>query len=300
MTVPAPSAAAADAARSRRLAVLAMVGASALIAVTSLIAKALGLGEGEAALHPFQVSAGRFLFGLTTLCIFALWLKPDFRGAAWPVHVGRTLAGWVGATCLFAAAARMPLADATAISFLSPVVTMALAILFLGERVGPWRWLAVAVALAGALILIRPGTAAYQPAAILALGAAGFMGMEAVLIKRLSDSEPPIRILLINNALGAAIACTAAAFVWLPPGPSQWPLLVLIGVAMVGAQSLFIQAMKRGQASHVIPAFYCTLVFATLYDFALFGDLPDALAFLGAALIVAGVVLLLLRQQARR
>lgn len=290
----------AEDARRRRLAILAMVGASALIAVTSLIAKALGLGGEGSGLHPFQVSAARFVFGFMTVAAFALWLRPDFRGAAWPVHAGRTAAGWLGATCLFAAAARMPLADATAISFLSPVVTMGLAILFLGERVGPWRWLAVAVALTGALVLIRPGTAAYQPAAAIALGAAAFMGLEAIMIKRLSDREPPIRILLINNCLGACIAGTAAAFVWRAPTPEQWPLLVLIGVAMVGAQSLFIQAMKRGAASHVIPAFYSTLVFASLYDFAVFGDVPDALAVAGAALIVAGVVLLLLRQQARR
>lgn len=278
-----------------RTAILLMILASALIAVTTLMAKALGLGaaSGGEALHPLQISAGRFFFAFLVIAAANAVIRPGFRGANWPLHFGRSLSGWLGVSCMFAAAARMPLADATAISFLSPVVTMLLAVVLLREVVGPRRWLAVAVALAGALVLIRPGTAAFQPAALIALGAAAAMGMEAILIKRLSDREPVSRILLINNAMGATIACTAASFVWVWPAPEQWALLAALGLTMLCGQVCFVNAMRRGEASHVIPAFYATLIFATAYDFVIFGDAPGWIAAGGAALIVAGVLALL-------
>ena len=157
----------------------AMVAASALIAATTLIAKALGLGAGGEALHPLQISAGRFAFALITLSFFALWLRPDFAGARWSLHVGRSVCGWAGVTLMFAAAARIPLADATAISFLSPLVTMGLAIAFLGERIGRWRWTAAAISVCGAIVLLRPGTDAFHLAALLALGAALSVALHA-------------------------------------------------------------------------------------------------------------------------
>jgi drug/metabolite transporter (DMT)-like permease len=177
-----------------------MVGASAIIAVTSLLAKALGRGVSGSELHPFQVTAGRFGFALALPLVVIAWLRPRFAGAAWPVHAGRSLCGFAGATCLFAAAAAMPLAQATAICFLNPLATMVLAIPLLGERVSPVGWSAAVVAMIGALVLVRPGTDANPPAALIALAAAAFIGMEMILIKRLSDREPPLRILVISNA----------------------------------------------------------------------------------------------------
>lgn len=273
----------------------AMVAASALIAATTLIAKALGLGAGGEALHPLQISAGRFAFALITLSFFALWLRPDFAGARWSLHVGRSVCGWAGVTLMFAAAARIPLADATAISFLSPLVTMGLAIAFLGERIGRWRWTAAAISVCGAIVLLRPGTDAFHLAAPLALGAALLMGAEAVFIKRLSDTEPPLRILIINNLIGTMIAGTAAAAVWTGVSAQQWLLLAMLGIAMVSAQALFIQALRRTDASFAVPLFYLTLVFAAAYDFALFGQGLATATVIGATLIVAGAVVISVR-----
>lgn len=282
--------------RGRQLAyaIAAMVGASALIAITSLIAKALGNGVGGEALHPLQVSFGRFVFALCVIGPFGLWLRPSLAGAAWHLHIGRATLGWLTVTCFFAAAARMALSDATAISFLSPLVTMALAIVVLRERVEARRWYAAALALVGVFVLIRPGTDAFQPAAIIALAAAGFMGFEIILIKRLSDREAPIRILLINNVIGTAISAIAASFVWQWPTQTQWALLFLLGATMACAQVLFLQALKRADASYITPFFYTTLIFATAYDFAVFGIFPGAFGIAGALLIVAGVLLLTL------
>ena len=295
--VSRPAEARAPTAPSRLLVAAAcMVAASALIALTTLVAKALGRGVGGEALHPLQVAAGRFGFALVWLVVVATVVRPGFAGTAWGLHAARSLCGWAGVSCMFAAAALMPLAEATAISFLSPVVAVALAVAVLRERPGPVRWAAVAIAFLGALLLIRPGTAAFQPVALIALAAAFCLGAEAVLIKRLTGGEPRLRILLVNNAIGAALAVTAAAFVWIPPSPGQWGLMALLGTAMLAAQTLFIAAMRRGEASYVMPFFYATLVFAALYDLALFGERPDLAGGLGAAVVVAGAVLLAWRE----
>lgn len=277
-----------------------MIASCALIAATTLMAKALGRGVDGSALHPLQVSAGRFCFAFLTLLPIVAWLRPGLRGARWAIHLGRSLCGWAGVSCLFAAAALMPLADATALSFLSPLITMLLAIPLLGERVGPWRWGAAGIALCGALILIRPGSDAFQAAALIALAAAVFLGLEAILIKRLSDGEPPIRILTINNAIGATLSLAAASLVWIAPTSQQWAVLALLGVTMVSAQTLFIQSMKQGDASSVMPFFYATLVFATVYDFVVFGDLPTFAGAIGAGLIVGGALLLAWREHRQR
>ncbi len=273
-----------------------MVGACSLYALTSLLAKTLGLGVQGPPLHPLQVSAGRFFFAFLALSAFSLFHPPPLKGALWSLHAGRSICGWIAVTLMFAAAARMPLAEATAISFLSPIVTMTLAIPLLAERVGPIRWFAAGISMAGGIILIRPGTEAFQPAALLALGSALLMGLEIIFIKKLSSVEPPLRILLINNAIGALISVTAAFFVWIMPSPTQFGLLALLGVSMACGQSLFIQSMRNAEASFVIPFSYSTLIFATIYDFTLFGEFPDALSQLGALVIVLGAILLAWRE----
>jgi len=278
-----------------------MVGAAALVAMTSLIAKTLGLsGQSSPALNPLQVSAGRFFFGFATVALVLAArpaLRPGLSGAPWLVHALRSLCGWLGVTCMFAAVARMPIADATAISFLSPVFVVVLAVPLLGERLGPRKIAATLLAAVGAILILQPGTDAFQAAGLLALASALFMAFEMLFIKKLTASEPTARILLINNAIGMTISVVAATFVWQAPSPFQWLLLIAIGMIMVSSQILFIQAMKRGEASFVAPAFYSVLIFAAAYDLILYRATPAMVAVAGAALIVSGALLLAMRAE---
>lgn len=277
-------------------AVVFMLCATAFIAATSLLAKSLGTDTLGPPLHPLQVSHGRFLFAWITIACAVAVLRPRFTRPHWGLHLGRTLTGFGGVTCMFAAAALIPLADATAIIFLNPVFGMILAIPLLGERVGKWRWLAAATACAGAIILIRPGAGAIAPGALLALAAAMAFGLELTFIKRLAGRERPLQILFVNNALGLIIATAAVIAVWQPPTPAQWAALAALGGAMAAAQACFVNAMARADASFVTPFSYLTLVFAALYDFAAFGVTPTGLSFLGAATIIAGAALLAWRE----
>lgn len=276
-----------------------MLGCAGAMAVASLLAKALGRGTGGEALHPFQITHARFAVALVLVGLVAAVVRPSLAGTPIGLHLGRTCAGWLGATALFAAAAAMPLAEATAVSFLNPVLTMILAIPLLAERVGPWRWLGAGLAVLGALLLIRPGTAAFQPAALIALAAAGLFALEAIAVKLIGRRQRPLTILLVNNAFGLGLSSVAAVFVWTWPAPAQWPLLVGVGLSVVSAQACFLMAMRETDASFCAPFFYTTLVFAALLDLAVFAEVPDALATLGAGVVVSGALVIAWRDRGR-
>ncbi len=270
--------------------------ASAFVAGTTLLAKMLGTDALGPALNPLQISQGRFIFAFLAFAVAATVMRIRFTQIAWKTHTLRVAFGWGGVTLMFAAAAFIPLSDATAISFLNPVIGMLLAIPLLGERVGPVRLSAAAIALVGAMILLRPTPEAFQPAALLAVGAAVSLGIEVIVIKRLTGREGPLQILLINNVIGVGIASAAAVWVWIAPTLHQWLALAGIGFLMAAAQTCFTNAIARADASFVGPFFYATLVFAALYDFVVFGVRPDAVSVIGTLIILCGAGLLMWRE----
>ncbi|MEM9794999.1 MAG: DMT family transporter [Pseudomonadota bacterium] len=280
-------------------AVAFMVGAAALIAVTTLLAKALGTDVLGPPLHPFQITFGRFLFAAMAVGLTAAILRPAISFRFAHVHAMRVIFGWGGVTLMFAAVATIPLAEATAISFLNPIVAMILAIPFLGERPGPVRFTAAGIALFGAVLLLRPGGGLVEPGALLALGAALALGCEVLFIKRLTRTEGALAILCFSNGIGVVIATATALPVWQTPGAAQWAAMIALGLTMAAAQTCFVQAMKRADASFVTPFSYLTLIFAGLYDAALFGMIPDAIGWAGSALIITGAALLAWREAER-
>ncbi len=282
--------------QSNATAALLIAGATAFIAGTTLMAKALGSDSLGPPLHPLQISQGRFVFAFAGIAMAAALLRPRLTAPHWRLHLARTTFGWAGVTLMFASVAFIPLADATAITFLNPVFAMMLAIPLLGEHVGRVRWSAAVISLAGALILLRPTPESFQMAALLALGAALVMGMELIFIKKLAGRENPFQILLINNALGLVIASLAAVAIWQMPTPAQWGVLVALGLCMATAQAFFVNGMARADASFVAPFSYGTLIFAALYDVVFYQVIPDWITLLGAGIIIAGALLLAIRE----
>lgn len=276
-----------------------MMASCSLIAGTTLLAKALGTGFGGVPLSPFQVTFGRYVFALVVLLAVMAAIRPRLTRPAFRIHGLRAFCGWAGVTAMFAASAMIPLADAVAITFLNPIFTMLFAIPFLRETVGPRRWAAAALCFAGALLLIRPGMSSFQPLGLIALAAALILGFEAMLVKFLSNREGTIQILLLSNLLGSAFATLSVGFVWIAPSATQWAAMAAVGVMMVGAQALFLMALRRGDVSFVSPLFYGTLIFAALYDLAVFGVVPQTLSLLGIAVILFGAVLLGLSEHRR-
>lgn len=273
--------------------------ASAFAAGTTLLAKALGTGVLGPEMHPLQISHGRFLFAFVAITTMIAVMRPRMTRPDFRLHAIRSAFGWGGVTLMFAAAAFIPLSDATAISFLNPVFGMMLAIPLLGEKVGPIRWSAALIALAGAAILTRPGGGAIEFGAMLALGSALLLGAELIAIKRLSGREGPYQILLVNNGIGLLIATFAMLPVWQMPTAQQWAALAGVGVLMAMAQACFVNAMARADASFVAPFFYAALVFAAIYDALVFHVLPDTVSIAGALIILTGAGLLAWREGRR-
>ncbi|GAB5378475.1 MAG: DMT family transporter [Acuticoccus sp.] len=291
--VPAP---AVETRPDRPLAAAALIFfASAVVAGTTVLAKALGTDALGEPVHPLQVAQGRFIFALLTLCVILPFVRPQLTRPNLPLHCVRVTCGFTTVVLLFAAATMIPLSDATAISFLSPIVTMVLAAPFLGERVGVYRWVAAGIAMTGAVVLFRPGADAVAFGAVLALGSALAMGLELTLIKRLTRREGPWQILIMSNLLGTIISTVAVLAVWQMPTGAQWKAMMALGSLMLLAQFCYVQAMRLADASFVAPVAYTTLVFAALYDIIIFAEWPDTASVIGASLILVGALVLTTR-----
>jgi len=269
----------------------------ALFSITSLLAKVLGGEDTTNPLNPFQISGFRFVVAFLTIAVVLRWRNASVRNIQWGLHIGRSLFGWLGVTCLFGAATQIPLADANAISFLSVIVAMALSVFWLGEKVGARRWSAAAVALLGALLIARPGTSAFDSAAIIAFLAALFIGIEAIFLKKVSSRDQPVQILFCNNMIGAMLSIIALFVVWQTPSAMQLAGLIAIGVIMLLAQFLNILALQKEEASFLMPFWYATPMFAAVYDYLLFNQIISMWSTIGIILIVAGGIIISIRSQ---
>jgi drug/metabolite transporter (DMT)-like permease len=270
-------------------AALLAVLACAFFGAMGALAKAVnaeGLGP---AIHPLQIVACRFLFGFLTILPVAAarrQLRFDSRIPHW--HVARVACGMAGVAGIFVAVRHLPVADVTAISFSSPLFTLLIAAALLGESVSRRRWLAAAVGFAGVLLIVRPGSTAFDAASLIVLATALVIGIEMAIIRRLARQDPPIMIVLSSNALGAVAGLALALAVWVWPAPAQWPFLVAVGGLTVLGQLMFARASALGEASLVAPFTYASILFATLYGLVFFAEVPAWSMLAGTALLIAG------------
>lgn len=192
------------------------------------------------------------------------------------------------------------LAESSAILYVIPLIVTALALPFLGERVGLRRWLGVAVGFAGALIVIRPGSGAFQAAALLPLGGAFCFALFQILTRALGrTSERSLTTLFYTPLAGAVVATVAVPFVWVAPDLRGWLLLAALGLLGGLANFTQIKSLELAPASTIAPFIYTNLVWATLYGYLLFGDLPDGWTVLGAAIIAGSGLYVFYRERAR-
>ena len=272
--------------------IIFIVTGAAFIAACTVLAKVAQSDIFGNPLHPLQVAQGRFMFAFIAVALATPLIRPEFTKPNLIIHSVRTLCGYGAVSFLFAAAAIIPVSDATAIKFLNPVFAMVFALPILREKIGLMRWVAAFIGLAGSMILIRPTEGSFEPAALMALIASLSAGLEMVLIKFLTGKEGPKQILLINNAIGLFLSSIALVVVWDTPTTAQWIILAAIGFLMVIGQACNLQALKGADATFVLPFSYSTLIFVTIYDFSVFYVVPDLTSYIGAAVIILGALLL--------
>jgi drug/metabolite transporter (DMT)-like permease len=181
----------------------------------------------------------------------------------------------------------LPLADAHAVAAISPLLVIALGVLFLGEKAGLARWLAVAAGFAGVLMIIRPGLRDLDWPVLLPLAGAALWASYQILT-RLAARQDSADTSLIWAALVPLIATTFVGPIgWQWPTPMVWILMVLISVIGAVGNYAMIKALDHAEAGAVQPYTYTLLVWAALLGAVMFGDMPDGWTILGAAVVVA-------------
>jgi drug/metabolite transporter (DMT)-like permease len=200
----------------------------------------------------------------------------------------------------FIGLSKVPLADATAVMMVAPLLVTALAVPLLGERVGPRRWASVLVGFCGALIVVRPGAGMASSGALFPLAAAFAYAGYQIATRVVARSDPPLTTLLHSALVGAVIASFAVPYFWTAPDVLGWLLLAAIGLLGGLGHYALIRAFQVAPANLLAPFGYTNLVWATLFGFLLFGDLPDEATLGGAAIIIASGLYVLHRERRQR
>ena len=221
-----------------------------------------------------------------------------------PLHLLRGLSVVLANMAFFTGLATLPLGQATAIFFVAPLLITSLSVLVLGEVVGRRRWIAVSVGLVGVVVMLRPGAAAFQWAALLPLAAAMFYALLQIMTRKLGVAEKAsamafyiqVMFLVVSGAIGLSVGRGGFAGggsanlefllrAWVVPAPADGLIMVATGgLAAIGAY-LISQAYRISQAGLIAPFEYIALPLSILWGVVFFCDWPDALGWVGTALI---------------
>ncbi|MCY0095690.1 DMT family transporter [Hoeflea sp. J2-29] len=204
---------------------------------------------------------------------------------------------WIGATFLFFTSIKyMGLAEATALVFVAPLFITALSALILREQVGWKRWLAVLIGFAGVLIAVRPGTSAFQTVSLLPIATA-FVYALLMLSARWVDSRESVwTLLLYMTATGALLSLFIVPFAWTPVRPQDYWLFAAVAIFGTAGMTMMTQAFRFAPAVVVAPLDYSAIIWATLLGWLFWNEIPDALTFVGAAVIIASGVFIIWRE----
>lgn len=203
--------------------------------------------------------------------------------------------------CFFGSLRFLPLAEATAITFLAPMFAIVLSKAVLGEVPTRSRWVSAIAGFIGILLLARPGSAVFQPAAALLVLAAVSNAMYQLLTRKLPN-DTPHTTLFYSGLVGTIALSAMVPFTPFPVSFSYMDafFLVLLGTLAGTGHGMLIGAFVRAPASLLAPFMYIQMLWATLYGYLVFGQLPDRLSTLGMAIIVASGVGLVIHERRLR
>ena len=196
----------------------------------------------------------------------------------------------------------IPLGEATAVMFLSPLFVTLFSVLVLKERVSGGQWASVLLGFVGVLIIVRPGGELFTPAILLPLAASLCLSGYQLLTRRLNGTDHPITTNYLSGLVGTLLFTLAIPFVWVMPEWRHLAMMVGMGVLGMCGHLLLTRAYAYGSAATLAPFTYGQIFFATLLGALVFGYMPDALGLLGMAVLIAsgGLSVLLRRLSAGR
>jgi len=212
------------------------------------------------------------------------------------LHLLRGCCGMTAALAAFTAFSRMPLADAYAFIFATPLLITVLSVPLLGEIVRWRRWSAVLVGFAGVLIMLQPGSGSLDFAAGAALLAAAASALSIVLVRKLSATETTASIAFYTSAVVIVVTGCALPFGFVPPTPGDLGLMALAGIAGGTAVMLLVAGYRRAQAAVVAPFQYSQMLWGVVLGYLLWNDLPAMTVAVGATIVVASGLYILYRE----
>ena len=200
----------------------------------------------------------------------------------------------------FSAIALMPLADVSAITFVSPLIVTALSVPILGEKVGVHRWTAIVIGFLGVLIVLRPGGDAFQIGALFALASAALYSVSAVIVRSLSGREASAVVVFYTTCMFLIVSGSLQPWVWVDPPWHDVAIMALTGLFGGVAQFLLTQAYRYAPVSIIAPFDYSHILWATMYGYVVFSDVPGTSVLIGAALVMAAGAYIARRETIKR
>lgn len=297
--------------------ILLALGGSLTLSINDVAIKFL---SGDYPLH--EVILVRATIGLVFLTLLIRLSGQSFslfRTRRWKDHLIRVSIVMVSNVTYFLGLAALPLADAVAVAYVSPLIVTLLSVVLLGETVGPRRWAAVAVGMIGVLIMLRPGSGVIQPAAILVLISAFCYASSHMMTRRMRDTESAITLsfyvqigfVIVSSSMGlvagdgkfSGSSDPSVAFLlrpWIVPAVSDIPAFIATGVAVAIGGLMVSQAYRLCEAGLIAPFEYVGMPMAIFWGVMIFGSWPDTTAWIGIALICGAGLYTLWRETIRR
>ncbi|MDA0653465.1 MAG: DMT family transporter [Proteobacteria bacterium] len=275
--------------------VIWIVMGSLAFAINDAVIKYLGVK-----FDPYQLAFARYAVGLVLLgpVFFSMGIA-GLQTRRLGLHMTRLVIACTAQVGVFYAVIHLYLADATAIAFSRPLFTTIIAVFLLSELVSARRWIATVVGFAGVMIMVRPGHAGIDPVALIAIVSSLAFAVANVLIRLMSRTEPPNRILFYYHAGGTVIFLGPAIWVWQTPVGVEWFMLALLGTLTTIGMIGFIRAFSVGEANAVGPIEYVRLIFAAFIGYTFFAEIPS-LWTLAGAIVIIGSALYIAHDESRR
>jgi len=272
---------------------LLALGAFAIFASHDAVIKVLGDG-----FSPVQILFFATLFGFPLVSFMLMRDRTD--GTLLPRHplwvMIRTLATAVGALAAFYAFTALPLAQVYAILFAAPLLITLLAIPILGEKVRLRRGIAVLVGLVGVLVVLRPGTADLGLGHAAALTAAVLSSLSAIIVRKIGSEERSVVLIIYPMMANFVLMGAALPFVYRPMGAGELGATAVIALLGFLGMLLTIGAYGAGEAVVIAPMQYSQIVWATLFGMLFFAEVPDRATLIGAAIVIASGLYIVLRE----
>ena len=271
--------------RSNTLAIAAMLASMAFFVANDTCVKLIGT----------TLPLGELIVMRNALaCVYIFTYAVIFGGMTMPASPPRRLLGWrmvaeFFSTLFFLSGlVALPIADATAICQFTPLAITAAAAIFLKEHIGWRRWSAAFAGLIGVMLITRPGTTAFSPAALYTLTSVGFIVLRDLTTRAISDDVPTLTLTAMSASISILAGLVLLPFeTWVVPTAMQAMYLVIGAFCLTVAYALIVIAMRSGDVGVVSPFRYAVILFALFSGWIVWGELPDSIQLLGIAVLTA-------------